>query len=167
MEQKDMMNVFDRLYNKMAASKDPRNMQVFGKTMRCMMKDISERNPEMAMEYLDKLEAVNWRNYLSRTEAANIVAGMEPNGCWSMDSWEEIARSREICMEEMPYYNKWALYTAMNMVFSDSAHSIAKIAGKDLKDIPDERMFDYLYMIALDKLKDTDRMFDIRAYFHV
>lgn len=167
MEQKDMMNAFDRLYNKMVASKDPRNMQVFGKTMRCMIKDISERNPDMAMEYLDKLEAVNWCNYLSKTEAANIVSGMEPSGYWSMDNWEEMAKSRDICKEEIPYYNKWALYTAMNMVFSDSAHSIAKIAGKNLKDIPDEKMFDYLYMIALDKLKDADRMFDIRAYFHV
>ena len=33
--------------------------------------------------------------------------------------------------------------------------------------MPKEKMLEAVYLLALDKLKDSDGMFDIRAYFHV
>ena len=167
MEQKDMMPKFDRLYNKMSTSSNSKYMQIFGNTMRCMMEDIVEWKPDVAKEYLDKLEAINWSNYLSRKEAVAIVNSMKPKGGWDISEWETAMKSQNLCNVEEPYYNKWAMYVAMNMVYSDSSSTIAKIAGHTLADMPKEKMLEAVHLLALDKLKDSDGMFDIRAYFHV
>lgn len=55
----------------------------------------------------------------------------------------------------------------MNMIYSDSMETIAKIKGKALENLSEEEIFIAVYMLALDKLKDKDGMFNIRAYFHV
>ena len=162
-----MMNGFDRLYRKMAASSDPRYMQVFSNTMKCMMEDMITLRPDVAQEYLDKLEAIEWHNYLSRKEAASIVSNMTPSGGWDITEWETMMAAHDLCMEEEPYYNKWAMYVAMSMIYSDSAKTVATIAGKTMTDITSDELFKDIYLLALDKLKDKDGMFDIRAYFHV
>lgn len=167
MEQKDIMSHFERLYNKMATSKEPKYMQVFGSVMTCMMKDVADWNTEVAQGYLDKLEAINWCNYLSKKEAISIVANMEPKGGWDVSEWEKYVEDHDIRLEDSPYYNKWALYVTMNMIYSDSANSIAKIASKTLSEMSKEGLWNAIYMLALDKLKDRDGMFDIRSYFHV
>lgn len=167
MEQKEIMNEFNRLYNKMASSSEPKYMQVFGETMKCMMKDMVDWRPDVAMDYLDKLEAINWHNYLSKKEAIAIVNNMSPKGCWDMSEWETLMESQGICMEEEPYYNKCSLYVAMNMIYSDSSTSIAKILSKPLSEVSKDDMFNAIHLLALDKLKDKDGMFDIRAYFHM
>lgn len=164
MEQTEIMNHFDRLYNKMATSSEPKYMQVFGNTMRCMLMNIVDWRPEVAQEYIDKLEAINWHNYLSKKEAIAIVDGMEPKGGWDIAEWERYIETLGLERDEEPYYNKWALYVAMNMIYSDSAKSIIKIANKTLSN---EELFTAIHLLALDKLKDKDGMFDIRAYFHV
>lgn len=167
MEQKEMMNEFSRLYNKMSTSNKPKYMHIFGETMRCMMENMVEWKPEVAKEYLDKLEAIEWRNYLSKKEAVAIVNGMEPKGGWDVTDWKKHLETLGKSEEESPYYNKWALYAAMNMIYSDSSNSIAKIIGKPLAEIPHEELFTDIHLLALDKLKDKDGMFDIRAYFHI
>lgn len=167
MQQKDIMSHFERLYSKMATSKEPKYMQVFGNVMTCMMKDIADWNVETAQGYLDKLEAINWCNYLSKKEAVSIVDSMEPKGGWNISEWEKCAEDYDTRIEDTPYYNKWALYVAMNMIYSDSVCSIAKIAGKTLPEMPKEELWNAIYMLALDKLKDKDGIFDIRSYFHV
>lgn len=162
-----MMNKFSRLYSKMSASHKPKYMQIFGETMRCMMEDMVDWKPDVAREYLDKLEAIDWCNYLSKKEALAIVNGMEPKGYWDVSEWEKWMESQETSKEDAPHYNKWALYTAMNMVYSDSGSTIAKITGHTLSDMPKEELFSAIHLLALDKLKDKDGMFDIRSYFHV
>ena len=167
MEQKEIMNVFDRLYTKMSTSNDPNNMHIFGNTMKSMFQDMIDWRPEVAQDYLDKLEAINWHNYLSKKEAISIVSSMEPSGGWDISEWERCMENTDLRTEDSPYYNKWAMYVAMNMIYSDSAHSIAKIAGKSLSEMSKEDLFKATHLLALDKLKDKDGMFDIRAYFHV
>ena len=167
MEQNEIISEFNRLYTKMATSNEPRYMNVFGETMKCMMSDMVDWRPDVAQDYLDKLEAINWHNYLSKKEAVGIVSNMNPKGYWEPSEWESIMESKGICMEEEPYYNKWAMYVAMNMIYSDSSVSIAKIAGKTLPNMPSEELFEAIHLLALDKLKDKDGMFNIRTYFHV
>ena len=167
MEQNDIMTVFDRLYNKMATSKEPRYMRVFGRVMKHMMKDVADWRPDVAQEYLDELEAINWYNYLSKKEATQIVSGMKPEGGWGISEWESCMMSQDICLEEAPYYNKWALYTVMNMIYSDSVKTIAKIREKPLLEIPGEEILSAVYLLALDKLKDKDEVFSVREYFKV
>lgn len=167
MEQKEIMSHFERLYTKMATSNNPKYMAVFGSTMKSMMKDMATWNPEIAQDYLDKLEAIEWNNYLSKKEAIAIVGNMEPKRYLDTSDWEQWMKAQNISMEEMPYYNKWALYTTMNMVYSDSAHSIAKLKGKSVPEISKEEMLPSLHLFALDKLKDEDGVFNIRTYFCV
>ncbi len=167
MEQNEIMKAFERLYNKMVTSKEPKYMSIFGGVMKCMMKDIADWRPDVAQEYIDRLEAINWYNYLSKKEATQIVSGMEPEGGWNTSEWESCMKSQGICLEEEPYYNKWAMYTAMNMVYSDSIKTIAKIAGKSLTEMSQEERFNAVHLLALDKLKDKDGVFNVRKYFGV
>ena len=142
-------------------------MSIFGGVMKCMMKDIADWRPDVAQEYIDRLEAINWHNYLSKKEATQIVSDMEPEGGWNTSEWESCMKSQGICLEEEPYYNKWAMYTAMNMVYSDSIKTIAKIAGKPLTEMSQEERFNAVHLLALDKLKDKDGVFNVRKYFGV
>lgn len=52
MEQNEIMKAFERLYNKMAMSKEPKYMSIFGGVMECMMKDIADWRPDVAQEYI-------------------------------------------------------------------------------------------------------------------
>ena len=105
MEQKEIMNMFDKLYTKMSTSSDPNNMHIFGNTMKSMFKDMMELRPDVAQEYLDKLEAINWKNYLSKKEAITIVNSMEPSGGWDVSEWERCMKNQDFRTEDSPYYN--------------------------------------------------------------
>jgi len=167
MEQKELMKEFDKLYQTMATSNEPKYMHIFGETMKCMMKDMIAMKTELACEYISKLEAIKWDNYLTKKEALSIVGNMNPKGAWDYADWEKQMDALDVRKEDMPYYNKYALYTAMNMVYSDSASTIALIAGKTLEDISDKELFTATHQLALDQLEDKDRVFDIRNYFNV
>lgn len=167
MEQKELITKFDELYSMMATSNEPRYMHTFGDVMRCMMKDMVSLKPELAQEYIERLCSITWNNYLTKKEAMTIVSGMNPKGGWDYAEWEKMMEKFDARMEDTPYYNKYALFVTMNMVYSDSANTIAVIAGKSLQDITNDEMFEAVHMLALDKLEDKDGMFDIRAYFQV
>ena len=162
-----MMSEFSSLYGMMANSGKPEYMHTFGEVMKCMMKDMVALKPDLAQEYLGKLCSIKWNNYLTKKEAMTIVSGMNPKGGWDYAEWEKMMEKLDARMEDTPYYNRYALFVAMNMVFSDSATSIAVIAGKTLEEIPEDELFADVHMLALDKLEDKDGMFDIREYFHV
>lgn len=161
-----LIDTFNKLYDNMVASKDPRKMSIFGGTMKCMMQDIINWKPEIAQEYLDKLEAINWCNYVSKKEATTIVNNMTPKGGWSIMEWESYMNSYNFRMEERPYYNEWALYTTMNMIYSDSSESLMKLLNIT-GTFNTEDLFKAIYTLALDKLKDIDGMFNLRYYFHL
>lgn len=61
-----------------------------------------------------------------------------------------------------PYYNKWALYAAMNKAASDQNSVILKWIGDDK-----DKYIIACYDLALTDLKDKDRPYWIRKYFHV
>ena len=77
MEAKEIMSKFDELYGIMASSTNVKYMRTFGDTMRCMMKDMASKHPELAQEYLDKLCAIKWKNYLTKKEASDIIGKMK------------------------------------------------------------------------------------------
>lgn len=153
------------LYDYMATSRKPKYMKVFGSVMNDMMGWFIANKPEMANDYVERLCAIKWKNYLTTGEAEQIVSKMVPKAPWSRDVWRSNIVSLGLEEEEEPYYNSCALWVAMNMVYSDSAHSIAKIMGMTLGEVSDEDMINAVHALALDKLKDVDGVFDIRAYF--
>jgi len=159
---------FDELYSMMSASTEVENMRLFGSVMRKMMGDMIEVHPAEAEEYIDTLEAMKWNNYLTHKEAEKIVAGMKPKAPWSWQTWVQAMESFGIKTEEKPYYNPYALWVAMNMVYSDNAETLAeKVWEKPLAEIPTEKLVSVMNALALDYLKDEDGVFNIRKYFNV
>lgn len=160
MTQEEMKKEFDALYNLMANSQKVEFMHTFGKVHKEMFLWFVANKPELAMEWIEKLESIRWWNYVSAKEADKIVAGMNPKAPWTYDQWKAAMEQHGFELEEEPYYNKYALYTTMEMVMSDS--------GETLKKYVDEaELFKVVYDLAVDKLKDRDKVFSIRKYFNL
>lgn len=160
-----MKKKFNELYQIMATSENVDFMRVFGNVHKEMMNWFIANKPEAAEEWLCKLESIKWHNYLTPKEAEKIVAAMKPTAPWSRDAWKTTLDKMGIVTSEEPYYNSCALWTTMNMIYSDSAQSIADIIGKPLAEIPAEQMVKAVHSLAIDKLKDADHRFHIRSYF--
>lgn len=165
MEAKEMTSKFDELYEIMSSGDETSNMELFGSVMREMFEWFTTNNPELAQEWLFKLESIKWNNYLTAKEAAKVVSEMNPKPVWTKEQLVDALQKLGLVTEETPYYNTNALYATMSMVYSDSAQTIANIIGKPLAEIGNETMVKAVYALALDKLKDADGNFCVRYYF--
>ena len=96
------------LYEYMANSKDPKNMKIFGGVMTQMVMDMIASSPSKAEEYIDSLEAVKWRNYLSLKEAQKIVDGMVPKAPCTRDVWKTTMEQHGYELEKWTCYNRRA-----------------------------------------------------------
>lgn len=152
------------LYDYMATSRDPKNMKAFGSVMTQMMDVMLQKMPAEAEEMIDKLEAIKWRQYLTPKEAEKIVAGMDPKAPWSRDTWKGAMESFGLPLEEMPAYNRCALWVEMNKIYSNYGEEIASLLGKPLSP-SDKDIISACYKMALKNLKDKDGIYDIRKYF--
>lgn len=167
MTQAEMKQQFEELYNIMATSNNPRYMRIFGDVMKKMMEWLINNKQELAKEYLDDLCAILWNNYLTDKDVSIILTKMDPRPIWSKEEWKQAMDSLDIVVEEAPYYNCNALFVAVSMIYSDSANTIAKLLGKELSEVSTEEMAEATHMLAIDKLKDKDKVFNIRSYFGV
>lgn len=166
MEQKEMMHKFETLYNMMATSNEPKYMHIFGETMKAMMANMIALKPELAQEYVECLSSIKWFNFLTKKEAMSIVGEMEPSPMWDASAWQQTMVDLDLPMEEAPYYNDYALFVAMNQVVSDHGRTVAYIKGvESVKEIDPTELVKYAYKLAIDLLKDKDRIYDIREYF--
>lgn len=165
MKEQEMKERFAALYDTMATSGETKYMRVFGCVMGKMMDWFVENKEALAEEFLGELSAIKWRNYLTRREAETIVAGMIPTAPWSYDAWQDTMQEYNLYTEDEPFYNSYALWCAMNMVYSDSSETIAAIIGKPLAEVETEKMLTAVNNLALDKLTDKDGVFNIRSYF--
>ena len=156
-----MKEKYYELYEYMAQSKEPKNMKAFGHVMNEMMDWMIANKPDAAQAWIEKLESIKWKNYLTSAEAESIVDTMKPTAPWSRDQWNAAMDSSGFEKEEWPCYNKCALYVTMNMIMSDSSDTLVKY-------ISDENdLFSFVHALAIDKLKDEDGKFAIRNYFGV
>ena len=166
MNQEEMKKEFNELYDMMAMSHDVKNMRTFGNVHKEMMEWMIANKPELAEEWLGKLESIKWCNYLTRKEAEKIVAGMMPKAPWSRDVWKDAMTQLGLPMEEEPYYNPCALWVVMNQVYTDHAQTIAdNILKKPLAQIPANEIVPGIRALAIDLLKDKDGRYKIREYF--
>lgn len=159
MNTQELKEKYLALYEYMTTSKKTENMKAFGRVMSAMMEDMIANSPSKAEEYISKLESIKWCNYLTPTEADKIVSAMNPAAPWSREQWKSVMISHQLELEEWPCYNRCALYVTMNMIMSDSGETLKKIVSGDL--------FDAVYRLAVDKLKDADGKFNVRRYFDV
>ena len=163
--QQELRDKYAMLYEYMATSQKPEYMKAFGHVMSEMMEWTITNKAEMANDYIEKLCSIKWKNYLTQKEAETIVTKMNPKAPWNRDVWNQALDNLGIVKEESPYYNACALWTVMNMVYSDSASTIARIMDMPLAEIAPEDMVEAVHDFALDKLKDSDGVFNVRAYF--
>jgi len=161
-----MKQEFAGLYDMMANQRDVKFMRVFGGVHKEMFDWFVANKPELAQEWLDKLEAIKWHQYLTPKEAEKIVAGMEPKAPWSREVWKNAMESFGLPLEEMPAYNRCALWVEMNKIYSDFGEEIASLLGKPLS-ASDKDIIAACYKMALKNLKDKDGIYDIRKYFSV
>ena len=158
MNAQELKQEYESLYKFMANSNEPDNMKAFGNVMNEMMDWMIANKPEAASEWIDKLSAIKWKNYLTPKEADNIVAAMKPEAPWNKDQWKGAMEKFGYPMEEEPYYNRCALYTKMNSLMSDSSTTLSKY-------VDGENMFAFVHDLAVDYLKDRDAKTNIREYF--
>lgn len=169
-----MNEIFERykeLYEEMAKSKDPAKMIAFGDAERWAFKRMAEVSPKDAECWLDKLEAMEWNNYLSKREAEAIAANLlNQNGSrgahWGYDTFKEAVEGLGGKISDKPYYNCYALWVTANMLYSDHANSVAEDMGySSPSQVPGDKMALSMYRKAVEKLKDPDRVKFVRGYF--
>lgn len=160
MNSQELKEKYWSLYEYMANSQKPEYMKAFGRVMTTMMDDMIHNNPSKAEEYINKLESIKWKNYLTPAEADKIVSQMEPKAPWSREQWKDAMEKHGFPLEEWPCYNRCALYVTMNMIMSDSSKTLSNFVQGD-------NLFKMVYGLAVDKLKDQDEMFNVRVYFYV
>lgn len=158
MTQEEMKKEFHALYDLMANSNKVEYMRTFGNVHKEMMEWFIQNKPEMAMEWLEKLESIRWNNYLTQKEALHIVSKMEPKAPWSYEQWASVMERHGYPLEKEPCYNRYALYTTMNMIMSDSSETIAVY-------VDEVNVFKLVHDLAVDKLADLDEKFNVRHYF--
>lgn len=91
---------------------------------------------------------------------------MQPKAPWSHEVWRNAMQSLGLPTEEEPYYNSCALWVEMNKQYTDHAQTIAdNILKKPLAEIPTEQIVTGIHALALDLLKDRDKVYCIRNYF--
>lgn len=165
MDKQELKDKFHALYKYMSDSKDVENMKLFGKVMCEMMNKMIDEEPNAAVDFVEKLEAMKWYNYLTKTEAANIIAHMKPSAAWDYNGFANILSAIDGVVEKEPEYNKYALWTVMNMIYSDSGRTLAKLMGYEPASPSDTKLAKVIYSLSIDKLSDEDGVFDVRKYF--
>lgn len=158
MTPEEMKNEFQALYNMMANSQKVEFMHTFGVVHKEMMEWMIANKPDFAQEWIDKLESIKWRNYLTPKEADAIVAKMSPKAPWGREQWKTEMERYDFDIEDEPCYNHCALWVTMNMIMSDSGNTLSRYVETD-------NLFNAVYDLAVDKLTDPDKVFNIRRYF--
>jgi hypothetical protein len=125
---------------------------------------MSEEDVERWAAVADGLQEYN--NYLTKDEARKVVSSMES---WNGKNGEQVTTDRlkeyietqDISKNEKPYYNFWALYTAINMVLSDQG----EVLEEEIEE--EEKRQQIAVKLAISHLKDKDKPRWIRWYFNL
>lgn len=162
----DLKQRYESLYKDMIDSKDTKNMMLFGDVMNEMMERAIQRDTQFAQYAIDKLESMNWHQYLTIAEAKKIVESIEPKYEWSFDVWDRALNSMELETEQKPYFNKYALWVLMNYMFRKHSETLSqKILEATLQEVTDEQMIQIIHALAIDLLTDKDERFNVREFF--
>lgn len=172
----ELKTQYDKLYATMSGSKDVNKMKHFGAAFTRMFYKAADSYPDLAASTLEFLAGMDYYNFVTVNEATAVASkfvnddthlsgASEPTkgAHWSMDTLKSFLASKELPLEEKPYYNYPALWLTVNMIYSDFADALVKITGS--KD--NEHIATSVYMLAVKKLKDRDRPSFIREYFHL
>lgn len=167
------MKRHEKLYKGIIHSKDDAKMEMLGCIFLSMMEQIEATNPRLYKEMVERMEATEWNNYLTEAEATKIASALvnqdgSRGAHWPYEAFKNAVESLGGKPSESPYYNCYALWVTANMLYSDHAQSVAEDMGyKTPAEVPNEKMALSMYKKAVEKLKDMDRPYFVRAYFRV
>lgn len=166
MTQEELRNRYNELYELMAASKNPKNMLLFGEVMTEMMDWLIDNKPAIAQQCIDKLEAIKWKQYLSKDEAQDTIDKMDPQAPWDWQTWENAMQQMGLETERDGIFNRYALWTVMNAKYSDHAMTLAeKVWMLPLRQVPADKLVPAIHALAVDSLTDKDGKYNVRKYF--
>lgn len=171
MKAEEVKQRYEQLYNKMKDSGEVRQMRIFGEAEKWAFAKMLATDPKTAEAWVAKLEAIEWNNYLSDTEATQIASTLlnqdgTMGAVWDKATFLSVIEKGGGDAERMPYYNSNALWVTAAMIYSDHAKSIAEDMGyTSVADVPVDKMAMSTYRKAVEKLCDKDRAFFIRPYF--
>lgn len=161
----DLKQKFESLFKEMVDSKDVKNMMLFGEVTKEMMERAIQRDTQFAQQMIDKLESMNWHQYLTKAEAEKVCNSLKKYE-WSFDSWEKALNSMELETEQKPNYNKFALWALMNVMHSKHSETLSqKILETTGEDITEEQIIQIIHALAIDLLTDKDGTLNIREFF--
>lgn len=83
---------------------------------------------------------------------------MDPKAQWTREQWKLEMTKHGFEIEKEPCYNKCALWAVMNMEMSDSGQTISEYVDND-------KVFAFVYKLAVDKLTDKDGNFNVRKHW--
>ena len=165
MTQDELKKKFDGLYSYMAASNEPKYMMLFGSVMEEMEDWFIANKPDLAEAWIEKLCAIKWEQYLTKTEATKIVSSMIPKAPWPFDVWHEAMKKTNLEIEREYVFNKYAMWVVMSQIYTDFGQTLAKALGTPLAEIPAEKLLPIIHEMAMDLLCDEDGRYEIREYF--
>lgn len=171
MRKGEMIARYEELYDRMSRSRDVKNMRTFGEAERAVFAELAASNPDIAFRWLERLEPMDWDNYLSERESREISRAIKnQDGStgfrWNENDFFSAVRGFGIREEEKPRYNRYALLVVANMVYSDHARSIAEDMGKTApSNIDDTMMMHSCCRKALELFNDPDGGFRVREYY--
>lgn len=176
MKTEDLIAQFNARYEMMSASKDVSKMKMFGSAMSKMFAKVAVVAPDVAFATVEMLGALEFYNYVSAGEAQEVAAAFinddkvvmgasqDSKGAhWRPEEVKAVLSSRGIPLEESPFYNWWALWLVVNMVYSDNADTLAEMLGTKEQ----EALAVACYKLAVRHLKDPDRPAFVREYFRL
>lgn len=161
----DLKKRYESLYQEMVDSKDTKNMMLFGSVMNEMMDRVIQRDAAFAQQMIDKLESMNWEQYLTSAEAKKVCENLKKYE-WSFDNWDKALASMELETEQKYYFNKYALWALMNYMYSKHSETLSqKILESTLQEVTEEQMIAIIHALAVDLLTDNDGKFNVRTFF--
>lgn len=164
MTKQELTEKFNALYAYMASSNNVKYMKTFGDIHKKMMAWMIENKPEAAEEYIDELCSIKWRQYLTKNEATDIAKSMIPPAPWDYNSWAKAMEDLHLECERESVFNRYAMWVAMNQIYTDFGESIAKMFGQSLTQIPADKLIPLVHDMALNLLTDPDGKYNIREY---
>lgn len=169
MDKKELLQKFHSVYNEAINSQDKEDVKITLCMFQVSVEMLAEQDLRSAKELVERYEGtLKYYNFLTETEAEKILeefinqdGSKGPRWRDSVTFFEKVeAMGGKIECE--PYYNKYALWVTMNKFFSDQDNVIRRWTGDNK-----EQYFEACYELAVSQLKDKDRPYWVRWYFHV
>lgn len=162
----EMKDKYRELMARAIDSNDDYKMRVVGDIEAYFFDVLSEKYPDLARQWIEKLEAMEWNNYLTKAEAEEIVKDFQNQdgsrgAHWSYDIFKAAVESPNAPLAEPPYFNCWAMWAVANMKYSDHSRTLTEIG------VPSDKIPNTCYRLAKDNLKDVDRPHFVKDYWHL